>query len=126
MADPVYKDDVNVSEPGAFNDSEVVISAIDLSRNHTAIIMFDGVPAGTTFSLNLRRHFEGIPSNRSSRSVEQSILSLKYSNPMDIIRKSEMPTRSIRGDFEQYYMMNRGIMDWPLVGDVARILKYGG
>lgn len=88
--------------------------------------MFDGVPAGTTFSLNLRRHFEGIPSNRSSRSVEQSILSLKYSNPMDIIRKSEMPTRSIRGDFEQYYMMNRGIMDWPLVGDVARILKYGG
>lgn len=23
-------------------------------------------------------------------------------------------------------MMNRGIMDWPLVGDVARIIKYGG
>lgn len=99
-ANPVYVDNVNVSDPQGYFDQEVVLSAIDLSRNHTAIIMFDGVPPGTTFSLNLRRHFEGIPSNRSSRSVEQSILSLKYSNPMDIIRKSEMPGRSIRGDFE--------------------------
>lgn len=70
-------------------DFNLSINARSLTRPHTVIILLEGVQPGTSFELEVVRHFEGPPSELG-QSFEQRAVLLpdSVSSALDLIRKT--------------------------------------
>lgn len=118
---------INQRTIAANADHEISISARSLQRDHTVILLLDQVEPGTSFELEVVRHFEGT-SNEAGKMLESKSceLPLKYSTAFDIIRQLDRPYAQtpLSRHFEIQYGM-RGIFDSPIFQKMADIVKMG-
>jgi len=72
--------------------TEIGMAASDLARSHCAFIVVDGVSVGTTvnFTLQVVRHFEGVPTDTSNRSTKRVDLPSQFATPLDVLRNTQI------------------------------------
>jgi len=70
-------------------ESWTALDALDLYRNHSVLIMIEGVTPGMSFELDLIRHFEATPKDSGLVLERRSALLDKYSSSLELIRHAQ-------------------------------------
>jgi hypothetical protein len=95
---------------------------------HVALITMQGLQPGSTYEIEITRHFEGVPTAESaSREMEFCQLPPEYSSPLQILHKADLKDHIISP--AEYYMQRgillRGLWDLPVLRSIKDVINMG-
>lgn len=101
----------------------------DLATDHVVLIAIEGVQPGTTFELEMIRHFEGHPIDEQGQRELRTARLVSENDPLTLLRRLHVSDFTISPS--TYYLMQQagihyaGLWDLPIFSTIADVVNWG-